>query len=650
MKIKAAICVVLLALLASSADSRSLFTAHGVSIPAPPVTQQMVFLAYSPTYGQNVPYQTTGGSGSAGRPIAKIVPTMWPPNPPYAGTDFVLGGPDVAKFALTSTGMLSVGGSDQPAGTYNVTVSANGQTQALQITLAAQGTPWLESDKWQMVAGQDVTITVHNAPLTGPNWINLNLAFRFRSAGFPVNGSGVDITNGTGTGSATLHTFDDGADEMKYITGTTWIDNVGVGPVFTPPILMLPTQPVAAVPTAPNTLSAPFTPLHVVTACQSGCMFTDWAAAVESAIDLDYVKVEIGPGAYSSCAASTHNIEQRLPQHLWLQGYGGSFPVLGWAQCQGKSTILWGENYPDTPGPLLVVDNVRITDVICDNQAGIRPDGNGDVWVRNVIVTGTCMGVESGGFRNDITIINSRFSRDGGTSGPSHNLYIGSGEIGVISTFTMNDTISEQATNGYEVKTRAGNSVWNCNLLRGDIDPYNSHSSMANFAMGRHQVLSNNLFYEGSAVQSQSAYYSMLWGLSFDNNNPADTAHDNNFIEASSNYFIEDYAGSDNVRRFWSINDTAPVPYPSPPYVFGPNKYVWAGTWSDSDPPHIADYPSLGNLGNGDLVYLSTDHMDHTRAAAGMTPNWYDATYPMPPACNGHTIGNVSVPVLPSAP
>jgi hypothetical protein len=647
MKIRAATCVVLMALLASSADSRSLFTGHGTGAPPPPVVQQMVFLAYSPTYGQNLTYGTTGGTGSAGRQIARIVPTMWPPNPPYAGTDFVLSGPDVLKFQLTSTGMLSVGGSDIAAGTYNVTVAANGQSQALQITIQPEGSQWLEIDKWDVVPGDTVTVTGHNMPIAGSGatqQIHVDYAQRAAYLNLP----GAIVT--TATASASFVMPEDGADEIKYVSGQTFLTNVGG--ISSAPINLRPSVPIAPVPTAANTLSAPFVPLHVVTACPSGCMFTDWAAAVESTVDLDYVKVEIGYGVYSSCAASTHNIEQRLPQHLWLQGYGGNFPVLGWAQCQGKSTILWGEGYTDTVGPLLVVDNLRITNVICDNQAAIRPDGNGDVWVRNVIVTQTCMGVESGGFRNDITIMNSRFSRDGGKSGPSHNLYIGSGEIGVISTYTMNDTISEQANNGYEVKTRAGNSVWNCNLLRGDIDSYNFHSSEANFAMGRHQQLTNNLFYEGNAIQSASFAYSLLWGLSFDNNNPADTAHDNNFIEASNNFFIEEYSGGDDVRRFWQIVDTAPVPYPSPPYRFGPNKYVWAGTWVDADPPHIADCYDANGVQHAcsPLAPLSTDVMNHTRADAGMTPNWYDATYPMPPACNGHTIGNVAVPLLPSVP
>jgi Rieske Fe-S protein len=632
MRIKAAICIILMALLASSADSRSLFTAHGIGTPPPPVVQQMAFLAYPPFYGQNLTYQTTGGTGSAGRQIARIVPTMWPPNPPYAGTDFVLSGPDAGLFQLTSTGMLSVGGSDiNTPGTYNVTVSANGQSQALQITIQPSGSQWLEVDKWDVVPGDVITVTGHNMPIAGVGQTQqIGVGYAQRNAYLSVPSQTVT----TATASASFTMPDDGADEIKYVSANTFLTSVGG--INSPPINLRPSQPIASVPTAPNTLSAPFTPTTVITACQSGCMFTDWAAAVESALDLDNVKVEIGPGVYTTCAATTHNHEQRLPKHLWLQGYGGSFPVLGWSNCQSKAALVWGEGYVyATDHPLLVVDNLRFTNVICDNQGGVRPDGDGDVWLRNVIITQTCMGTISGDFINNITISNSRFSRDGGTSGPSHNIYIGHGAG--VSTLTVNDTISEQANNGYELKTRSEIIILNCNILRGDIDPYNFHSSDMHFAGGGESHLTNNLFYEGSAVVSASTDYFMLWGGG-DVQTPYFT---NNFIDAHDNYFVEDFPGRSGARNFWNINSSLPPVGPSPPYSFGPNSYMFTAPWSGT--------PSLAQFGASptNLLFPSpSDTIFDNRVSAGM-PN---VTYPIPPGCSGHTIGNVSVPVLPSVP
>jgi hypothetical protein len=364
-------------------------------------------------------------------------------------------------------------------------------------------------------------------------------------------------------------------------------------------------------------------------------MFTDWAAAVESMLGQDFVKVEIGPGAYPTCIGTTFSNETMLPHHLWLQGYGGSFPVVGWSNCQSKATVLWGNGNTDGDGSILVVDNLRITNVICDNDAGIRPDGSGDILIRNVIVTQTCMGTLTGDFHNEITILNSRFSRDGGETGPSHNIYVGEGAD--ISTLTITDTISEQANIGYELKTRAKNTVLNCNILRGDIDPFNPHSSVIDFAEGRESHLTNNLLYEGPAVISQSFAYMLLWGGDIE----GEPILTNNFVVANGNYIVEDYPGSSGSRNFWNINASQPTPSPSPPYSFGPNSYMFTAPWSGT--------PSLAQFGASptNLLFPSpSDTIYDNRVSAGM-PN---VTYPIPPGCAGHTIGNVSVPLLPSVP
>ena len=237
------------------------------------------------------------------------------------------------------------------------------------------------------------------------------------------------------------------------------------------------------------------------------------------------------------------------------------------------------------------------------------------------------MGILSGDFPGNITIQNSRFARDGGSEGPSHNIYIGGGNG--TSTFSMDHTIIEQANNGYELKTRAKNTILNCNIFRGDIDPVNKHSSDIDFAIGSESHLTGNLIYEGADGPSESVGYFVLWGGDLEGGTPLA----NNFMVATGNYFVNDYAVQSGIRNIFYLFEDQPVPSPSPPYTIGPNAYATAN--DGSGVRQLAQY----SVNNGSFVFPPGETVYPTRTAAGM-PN---VTYPIPAACTA-PIGNLAIP------
>jgi hypothetical protein len=600
------------------------------NLPAPPVTQQLLFIT------QYSPLETVGGAGSANRVIFRFVPGMWPPEPPYSGGGFALSGGDAGLFHVDpNSGLLSIGSTDVAAsGTpyqFNVTVNGTHVTP-VGVLVRPAGTAWIEVDNWNPIAGSSITATVHDSPNPpgqpgGGDIIAVDWATGIRSAYWPSNSP--HLPPGTHELTHTFFLPDSGGDEISYLRVLQFTENVGG--VQTGPIVLRPTAPVTPAPTAPNTLSDPFVPLHTYTVCLGGtCDFADWADALRAASGQDYVKIVIGQGAYVNCYAPNVTAESNMPHHLWIKGTGGNFPVLGWGICQDKATIVWGSGNTAGDGSALYIDNVRITNSACGgsgNGGGIRADGPGDFYLRNVFITATCMGFISGFLPGNITIQNSRFARDGGGTGPSHNIYVGSG--GDISTLTISNSISEQANNGYELKTRAKNTILNCNIFRGDIDVVNNHSSDIHIAGGRESHITNNLIYEGAAVRSFSFAYFFLWGGDLG----SDPILTNNLMVATNNYFIEDYSPNSGARHIFSIRNDLPPPSPSPPYTIGPNSYVFAGPWSGS--PTLAEF----SLNNGTMVFSPGSTIYATRTEAGI-PN---VTYPIPPACTG-TIGNVAIP------
>jgi hypothetical protein len=495
-------------------------------------------------------------------------------------------------------------------------------------------------DNWNPSPGESVLLSVHNSPNPpgqpgGGDVIGFQWDLQWRQANYPQ--SQPHLPPGTNQNFAASFTMlDQRGDEVAYLAAIQYTENVGG--ITMGPIQLRPSQPITPPPTAPNTLTTPpgfSPPAHTYTVCRSGCNFTDWAAAVAAAADQDFVKITIGQSAYPTCVPTDNTAESHMPHHLWLQGVGGDFPVIGWASCVNKGTLVWGNGNAAGDGSALYVDNLRITNTACtsENDAGIRIDGPGDVFLRNVFVTGACMGLLSGDFPNNITIQNSRFARDGGNRGPSHNIYIGSG--GDTSTLTISNSIIEQANNGYELKTRAKNTVLNCNIFRGDIDIVNIHSSDIHFAEGRESHFTNYLIYVGAAGQSASFAYYFFWGG--DRESPLLT---NNFMVATGNYFVEDYPVNSSIRNVMAIGNNpaatpwpGTVPSPSPPYAISPNAYVFAQDGS-GPPTAIAQFA----INDGSFTFPGQTIFS-TRTAAGI-PN---VTYPIPAACTA-PIGNLAIP------
>ena len=296
------------------------------NLPAPPVTQQLLFIT------QYSPLETVGGAGSANRVIFRFVPGMWPPEPPYSGGGFALSGGDAGLFHVDpNSGLLSIGSTDVAArGTpyqFNVTVNGTHVTP-VGVLVRPAGTAWIEVDNWNPIAGSSITATVHDSPNPpgqpgGGDIIAVDWATGIRSAYWPSNSPHLP------PGSHELtHTFflpDSGGDEISYLRVLQFTENVGG--VQTGPIVLRPTAPVTPAPTAPNTLSDPFVPLHTYTVCLGGtCDFAEWADALRAASGQDYVKIVIGQGAYVNCYAPNVTAESNMPHHLWIKGPAATFP------------------------------------------------------------------------------------------------------------------------------------------------------------------------------------------------------------------------------------------------------------------------------------------------------------------------------------
>ena len=132
---------------------------------------------------------SVGDAGSANRVIYRFVPSMWPPEPPYSGGGFSINGPDATKFRVDpNTGVLSIGPTDVPAGSYNINVLINGtNSTAVPINLRAGGQPWLSVDNWNPVAGGTVTVTVTDAPNPPPgDVLAMDWDHAWRNAIWPV--------------------------------------------------------------------------------------------------------------------------------------------------------------------------------------------------------------------------------------------------------------------------------------------------------------------------------------------------------------------------------------------------------------------------------------------------------------------------------
>jgi hypothetical protein len=410
------------------------------------------------------------------------------------------------------------------------------------------------------------------------------------------------------------------------------------------------------VPTATNTLTPPFTPSQLLTVCPSGCQYPLLSAALIGLSNsnhgntADNVLITVGAGTYEDCqqfgnsspfTAPTDDRIWHLPQHLWIQGVGGSMPRLeGMLNpkflCNGKGIIVfWGN-----PNDVLILDNLEIADWTTAAPTGGIYGALGHITMRNLYIHDGEMCVitgNSGSF--NFNMQNVHLARCGEGSGPGHDAYFGS----AASRVTVDHSLLEQALVGHELKSRASVNHFTCNQFRGSQDAYYMDSEEIDCPEGRECHIDNNVLVKGPGSTQQNQ---IGWGMDIEDGLPP-IAGVTQLLMLNNNIIIDDETGQHWFVYIGPYNGGAgglPTIMTAPPNLWTNNTFVGGGL-TNSDP--YGSYPYLSyriapssatGYPDPSQVTESGDTRYATRAAAGITQ-----TYPPPPGCSG-AIGNMAVP------
>jgi hypothetical protein len=448
-------------------------------------------------------------------------------------------------------------------------------------------------------------------------------------------------------------------------------------------ITVLPTLPYV-VPSASNTLAAPFTPSQTITACPSGCTYTDLPSALVGLSNsnlsntLDNVKITLGQGTYLQCmlfgnasafTAPTSDGVWHMPHHLWIAGAGGDFPHINreWVdtggclmagQVSGDKGVIewWGCNGAGSSGggsyctgyDYLWIDNIEVSDWTAGsgNDAAFFIPKGGTATLRNVSAhDGGDMTLETGnGVPFSINVDHSYMARSGSASGPKHVIYLGWGDG--QSTFNLTNSHIEQASVGYTVKTRMSTNNISCNLININTDPVYQGTANVEFPELSGDTLYYNVMLKGTPIGQPS-----LQMMSFADdheftgpNHPGYTGpqffqiHDNIAIIDDSDNSVISPSYQNFVLIYQQMID------PPPPFIW--NNDVFIGNASGkNERGHFYATGEIPNSGESPSA-LQTDVLPQNeqiypdRVAAGISQQ-----FPAPLSAWGcGTVGNMAVP------
>ena len=451
-------------------------------------------------------------------------------------------------------------------------------------------------------------VTVKNSPNTlGTDWVGLEFPRNYRSGGPSTSEY---VGNGLHDATLTFTLPKIFSDNYTYLNFRLLVNN-SFSPIAYSPVMTVQPSTAWIPPSGTNSFVAPWTPARTLTVCPAGCDFSLPSAAVAAASSTDFTKITVRAGAYVDC------MRVGAPAHLWLQGVGGDFAAMGWTlPCNSQGTIVFNS------GGQLIIDNMALGDVAqggSGNGGAIWVSGGGDLQLRNDYLHDSSMGlITQNSQPNTFEITNTVFTRNGGVSGPSHNIYIGAGGVKT----TMKNSISRQAITGYEFKTRSLVNNLTCNLLIGDQDALYNDSALIDDGPGSEDHLHNNLFLKGPGTVN---FHFFGWGIDQEGqvNSPR-------FVDMDGNIVINDDPdlSSPHFSWYWYIFNSM---IPSPPYTTTNN--IWVG-----DPAHNTFAGVNPPISPTEFVQGPTDRIFVSRAAAGLSQ-----PFPIPAACT-EQIGNVSVP------
>lgn len=272
------------------------------------------------------------------------------------------------------------------------------------------------------------------------------------------------------------------------------------------------------------------------------------------------------------------------------QTVNGQRPHLRDKTCnQMGILVIHGANY--------LIDNIELSGAVDnlgdgdDNWAGIRLYDATNVIntiVRNVYFHDSDEGILGNYNTNSIVVVeNSRFERLG-RDGYAHGMYIGSVQQFVL----RNSIVSSNHADGHLVKTRALQSVIECNTLAG-LDGYNSFA--LDMPQGGDETIRYNVMENGPNVNNTSRI------VSYKEESPTNPVLSLSFHD---NYVINDA----NASSFFNINAS--------PTMSGWANNIFVGSGSP--------FSGANSGPAGSFV------QDLTRAAAGLSA--YDGTLATLPA------------------
>jgi hypothetical protein len=299
----------------------------------------------------------------------------------------------------------------------------------------------------------------------------------------------------------------------------------------------------------------------------------------------DYERIQVKAGTYSDCAFIS------VP-HLWIEGTGTGFAHFQNTVCSRKGILV-------ADGQQLVVDQVEFSGMAIsatdgNNGAGIRHE-NGALLVRNsyfhdgqegILTTPLTLGTGS------VEIQNSHFARLG-VDGYEHDMYIGN-----VATFKISSSVVEQGNQGNVVKSRAKQSIIQCNVIKNGYDSnYPKNGYLIDIPNGGEAHVLNNLVAQGSNAPQHTMIEFGAEGLS----NPTQT------LEIAGNNLINDYASGGTIINIFNAPTSGSVTK---------NIIVGPGT-------------VLG--GSISTLSVSSNTTYSSRSAAGLGAS----DFPIPSACSG---------------
>jgi hypothetical protein len=500
------------------------------------------------------------------------------------------------------------------------------------------GGPTISVNNPTPMAGAPVAVTVACGPGNPGDFVQLVIDHNRNALGpqFYLNGA-------TG-GTFTLTSPNVISDRPTYYAAAFYANGSYYQELAETPITMAPTiTPANPTQFLPSALAAdPFVPAHTVTVCASGCDYTALGDATNATFNAgwDNVKIVISAGDYQFPA---HTLGASYPKHTWIKGIsadGHTFPHIFGRETNTGQDLFFMHTWFDPTLATMTIDNVELGPWDSDAIGTIERQ---ILTLRNVYIHDTSQGMLTGNTNHlTLNIYNSVFARNGGTSGPRHNVYVGEGDN--TNVVTVKNSVFEQAFYGHSFKERALSFNSSCSIFAVNQDLTFTGSETIDIDSGvvaLNNILSVNGGGSSAGWTNQNSWDNIRYGVDQEANLPA-----TNTITATGSTFLADQPGSGH----WHV--TTAIRFSTTPMTWKNDRFIWHDAGSRQPGPggnNQADATgALYSMHSGDTVDITLDGSNSFStngwAGSGNYPKgWRDFLPLMPAACTD-PIGLVKIP------